>query len=203
MLFRSRASLVAQWSAWQCRGHGFNPWSGKIPHAAEQLSPCTTTTETALWKPRATTTEPRATTTEARVLRLLKPECLEPVLHNKRSHRNEKPPHHNEEWPPLTATRESPRAATKTQCSQKRKEKKKIETKRRDPPQIPSTTSIHIPVHTFCLLSFTKGEPFNKDQPFLLCVRLHLLSPASPPTRGHFFFPWGPGLFFSLLSPQC
>ena len=21
----------------QCRGHGFEPWSGKIPHAAEQL----------------------------------------------------------------------------------------------------------------------------------------------------------------------
>ena len=45
-----RTSLVAQWlsSACQCRGHGFNPWSGKIPHAEEQLSPCTTTTEPAL-----------------------------------------------------------------------------------------------------------------------------------------------------------
>ena len=50
---------------------------------------------------------------------LLKPTCLEPVLHNKRSHRNEKPVHRNEEKPPLTATRESPRAATKTQHSQK------------------------------------------------------------------------------------
>ena len=29
----------------KCRGHGFEPWSGKIPHAAEQLSPCATTTE--------------------------------------------------------------------------------------------------------------------------------------------------------------
>ena len=29
-------------------GHGFNPWSGKIPHDAEQLSPCATTTEPAL-----------------------------------------------------------------------------------------------------------------------------------------------------------
>ena len=28
----------------QFRGHEFNPWSGKIPHAAEQLSPCATTT---------------------------------------------------------------------------------------------------------------------------------------------------------------
>ena len=27
---------------------GFDPWSGKIPHAAEQLSPCTTTTEPVL-----------------------------------------------------------------------------------------------------------------------------------------------------------
>ena len=32
-------------SACQCRGHGFEPWSRKIPHAAEQLSPCATTTE--------------------------------------------------------------------------------------------------------------------------------------------------------------
>ena len=27
-------------SAYQCRGHWFNPWSGKIPHAAGQLSVC-------------------------------------------------------------------------------------------------------------------------------------------------------------------
>ena len=39
---------------------GFEPWSGKIPHAAEQLSPCDTTTEPALWSQRATTTEARA-----------------------------------------------------------------------------------------------------------------------------------------------
>ena len=48
----------------------------------------------------------------------LKPVHLEPVLH-KRSHRNEKPTHRNEEWPPLTTTRESLRAATKIQRSQK------------------------------------------------------------------------------------
>ena len=53
-------------SACQCRGHRFNPWSGKIPHDAEQLSPCATTTGPA------------------------------PVLCNKRSHRNEKPAHRNE-----------------------------------------------------------------------------------------------------------
>ena len=29
-------------------GHRFEPWSRKIPHAAEQLSPCATATEPAL-----------------------------------------------------------------------------------------------------------------------------------------------------------
>ena len=32
-------------SALQCKGHCLGPWSRKIPHAAGQLSPCTTTTE--------------------------------------------------------------------------------------------------------------------------------------------------------------
>ena len=32
-------------SACQCRGRGFEPWSGKIPHATEQLGPWATTTE--------------------------------------------------------------------------------------------------------------------------------------------------------------
>ena len=35
-------------SACQCRGHGFEPWSGKIPHGTEQLSLCTTATKPAL-----------------------------------------------------------------------------------------------------------------------------------------------------------
>ena len=55
----------------------------------------------------------------AHVPQLLRPAHLEPMLCNKRSHRNEKPVHHNEEWSLLAATRESPRAATKTQHSQK------------------------------------------------------------------------------------
>ena len=79
-------------SACQCRGHGFEPWSGKIPHATEQLGPWATTTE---------------------------PARLEPVLLNKRGRDNERPAHHDEEWPPLAATRESPRTETKTQHSQK------------------------------------------------------------------------------------
>ena len=41
--------------------------------------------------------EPASHNYWARVLQLLKPACLAPVLHNKRSHRNEKPAHHNEE----------------------------------------------------------------------------------------------------------
>ena len=35
------ASLVAWWLriCLLMQGHGFEPWSGKIPHAAEQLGP--------------------------------------------------------------------------------------------------------------------------------------------------------------------
>ena len=32
-------------SSCQCRGYGFTPWSGKIPHASGHLNPCATTTE--------------------------------------------------------------------------------------------------------------------------------------------------------------
>ena len=79
-------------SACQCRGHGFEPWSGKIPHATEQLGPWATITE---------------------------PAGLEPVLRNKRGRDSERPAHRDEEWPPLATTRESPRTETKTQHSQK------------------------------------------------------------------------------------
>ena len=79
-------------SACQCRGHGFKPWFGKIPHTVEQLGPWATITE---------------------------PVRLEPVLRNKRGHDGERPVHRDEEWPPLAATRESPRTETKTQDSHK------------------------------------------------------------------------------------
>ena len=55
---------------------------------------------------------------------LLKPTCLEPVLCNKRSHRNEKPTHcnekptHHSERKPVTAMK-TPCAPTKTQHSQR------------------------------------------------------------------------------------
>ena len=77
-------------SAYQCRGRGFEPWSGRIPHAAEQLGPWATTAE---------------------------PARLEPVLRNGRGRDGERPVHRNEEWPPLAATGESPRTEMKTQHS--------------------------------------------------------------------------------------
>ena len=60
---------VVKNSCFQCRGHGFNLWSEKMPHAMGQLTL-------------------HATVTEA---------CspLEPMLCNKRSHCNEKPMHCN------------------------------------------------------------------------------------------------------------
>ena len=91
-------------SACQCRGHGFEPWSGKIPHAAEQLGPWATITE---------------------------PARLEPVLRNKRGCDSERPAHRDEEWPPLATTRESPRTETKTQHSHKINKLKKKRMKNR------------------------------------------------------------------------
>ena len=41
------------------------------------------------------------------------------MLHNKRNNYNEKPMHHNEEKAPLSAAKESPHKAAKTQHSQK------------------------------------------------------------------------------------
>ena len=61
------------------RRHGFDPWSGKIPHAAEQLSLGATTTKPVLWSPGAPATELTA---------------LEPVQ-KKRRHCNGKPASHS------------------------------------------------------------------------------------------------------------
>ena len=52
--FKKQPNIGLPWwlsdkeSACQCRRHRFDPWSGKIPHAMEQLSPCATTTEPVL-----------------------------------------------------------------------------------------------------------------------------------------------------------
>ena len=47
----------------------------------------------------------------AHVLQLLKPTRLEPVLRNRRNHRNEKTTHLKEEQPPFDTTKESPGSA--------------------------------------------------------------------------------------------
>ena len=41
--------LVVKSPSWQCRRHRFDPWSRKIPHAAEQLSLWATTIEPVPW----------------------------------------------------------------------------------------------------------------------------------------------------------
>ena len=56
--------LSSEESACQCRRHGFEPWSGKIPHGAEHLGPeplllglCSRARELQVLCPRATATE--------------------------------------------------------------------------------------------------------------------------------------------------
>ena len=71
---------------------GSEPWSGRIPHAAEQLGPCATIAE---------------------------PARLEPVLRSGRGCDGERPVRRDEEWPPLAAAGESPRTEVKTQHSHK------------------------------------------------------------------------------------
>ena len=98
-LFRGLPWWRSGWeSACQCRGHGFEPWSGKIPHAVEQLGPWATAAE---------------------------PARLEPVPRNGRGRDGERPAHRDEEWPPgrddewppLAATRESPRTKRRPNTS--------------------------------------------------------------------------------------
>ena len=81
-------------SACQCRGHGFEPWSGGIPRAAEQLGSCATTTE---------------------------PARLEPVLRNRRGSNSSRPTHRDEEWPPLATTGERPHTERKRRCNTAKK----------------------------------------------------------------------------------
>ena len=50
---------VGEESACQCRRLRFNPWSGKIPHAAERLNPWATNTEPVSQSPGAAATEAR------------------------------------------------------------------------------------------------------------------------------------------------
>ena len=88
--------------ACQHRRHIVDPWSGKIPHTMEQLlSP----SQLLSLCPRVQ--EPH----------ILKPVCLEPATGETTSMRS--PRTSAQEYPPLTATRESLSTATKTQHSHK------------------------------------------------------------------------------------
>ena len=67
----------------------FNPWSGRIPHATEQLGPGATITEATLQSPRtAATTPARSGASE--------PQLQQTVLHNKTRPHSEKPEHQDE-----------------------------------------------------------------------------------------------------------
>ena len=86
-------------SACYCRRHGFDPWSGMIPQAVEQLSPCATTTEPVLWSLGTTVTDltcRKHWSTRSR------------VLPNKKSHYSEERAHHNERAVPTCQTWEKP-----------------------------------------------------------------------------------------------
>ena len=68
-------------SACQCRRHRFDPWSGRIPQALGTAK----SRHHNFW----------ACTLEPRKRNYWSPRALEPALHNKRRHLNEKPVHRN------------------------------------------------------------------------------------------------------------
>ena len=105
--------LVAQWLRIRLPMQGTRVWA-----LVREDPTCCGATKPVGHNYWACTLEPMSHNYWALMPQLLKPMRLEPVLCNKRSHCNEKPTHRNEEKPPLTATRESPSIATKTQCSQ-------------------------------------------------------------------------------------
>ena len=90
--------LPSGWeSTCQGRGLGFNPWSGKMPHAVEQLSLWATTAEPELWRPRLQILSP---------LHCPAPQQEKPLRWEVRT------PQLEREQPRLTATRESPRKSS-------------------------------------------------------------------------------------------
>ena len=87
-----RTSLVAQWLRIRL------PMQGTRVRALVQEDPtCHGATKPVRHNYWAYALEPTSHNYWARVLQLQKPTCPEPVLCNKRSHRNEKPAHHNKE----------------------------------------------------------------------------------------------------------
>ena len=106
-------SLVAQWLRICLPMQGTRVWA-----LVQEDPTCHGATKPVYHNYWTCALEPTSHNYGAWVPQLLKPTCLESMLHNKRSHCNEKPMHHNEEYPLLATTRESSCAATKTQCSQ-------------------------------------------------------------------------------------
>ena len=92
-LKKKKSSRLPWWlsgneSASQSRRHGCHPWSGKMPHAKEQLSQCDTTIEPVL-------SSLGAENTEATCCSYWSPHALGPVLCNKSSRHHEKPAYHH------------------------------------------------------------------------------------------------------------
>ena len=86
------ASLVAQWLRIQL------PMQGMRVRALVWEDPtCCGATKPMRHNYWACTLEPKSHNYWAHMSQLLKPVLLEPMLRDKRSHRNEKPVHHNEE----------------------------------------------------------------------------------------------------------
>ena len=100
MLAKAKALELPWWlsgkeSAGQCRRHRFNPCSGKIPRASEQLSLCATT-KPVPYSLGVATTEPTCHNYWSL-------QALEPVLDGKRSQCNERLRHCN--WGVVSALR--------------------------------------------------------------------------------------------------
>ena len=85
-------SLVAQWF----RIHLPMQWT-RVRSLYREDATCGGATKPVRHNYWACTLEPASHNYWAGVLELLKPPSLEPVLHNKRSHRDEKPAHSNKE----------------------------------------------------------------------------------------------------------
>ena len=81
----------------QCRGHGFNPWSGKIPYGTGQISLCIVTTEPTRPEPVHRDSEP---TRPEPVHRDSEPTHPEPVHRDSEPTRPE-PVHRDYWWAPL------------------------------------------------------------------------------------------------------
>ena len=110
---KMKDSLVAHWLTicHQCRGHVFEPWSVKIPHAKDYWAhvPQLLSLHSRACKPQLLSL--RATTTEAHAPRACAMQQEKPQQWEARALK--------QRVAPLPTTRESSHAAIKTQCSHK------------------------------------------------------------------------------------